>query len=62
MQTLANGTQDDAAAAASGVNSAVKLIEWLSDLVRQHAAHGDMVKLETKQTSKWSHEMQSLVA
>ena len=41
-------------------NPAVKLVGWLSDLVRQRAEGRDNVKLDTKETAKWSTRMREL--
>lgn len=58
VQALEQSTTGDSGA--DDKNPAVKLLGWLADLVRRRASGRDNVKLDTKETSKWSERMREL--
>lgn len=63
VQALEQSTADDdntKETGGGGSNPAVKLLGWLSDLVRQRAEGRGNVRLDTKETRKWSKGMREL--
>ncbi len=55
---------DDSTSSKAGAgdkNPAVKLLGWLTDLVRERAEGRGNVQLDTKETCKWSKEMRNMI-